>query len=105
MNEKYPKIDMYRTGQNIKRIMQNCGLTVRNIQEYLDLATPQSVYRWFEGHNMPSVDNLYALSELFHVPMDEMICGNRKEKFYFCSNPCYDRLYVYYLKCLELRAG
>ena len=53
MIKKYPKIDMYRTGQNIKRIMQNCGLTVRDIQEYLELATPQSIYHWFEGHNMP----------------------------------------------------
>ena len=29
---------------------------------------------------MPSVDNLYALSELFQVSMDEMLCGNRKKR-------------------------
>ena len=105
MKEKYPKIDMHRTGQNIKRIMQNCGLTVRDIQEYLELATPQSIYHWFDGRNMPSVDNLYALSELFHVPVDAMLCGNRKEIFYSNSGPCYNRLFAYYEKCLKLTVG
>lgn len=105
MSEKYPRIDMYRTGQNIKMIMQKCGLTVRNVQEYLGLSTLQSIYHWFEGRSMPTVDNLYALSELFHVPVDDMLCGSRKEKFHFCSNPCYDRLYAYYMRCLELKVG
>lgn len=105
MGKNYPKIDMYRTGQNIKRIMQKRGLTVRDIQDYLGLSAQQSIYHWFEGRSMPSVDNLYALSGLFHVPVDDMLCGSRKEQFYFCKNPCRERLYVYYLKCLELKAG
>ena len=32
MNRKYPVIDRVRTGQNIKRIMQLKGLTVKSIQ-------------------------------------------------------------------------
>ena len=31
MNRKYPVIDRVRTGQNIKRIMQLKGLTVKSI--------------------------------------------------------------------------
>lgn len=27
---------------------------------------------------MPTIDNLYALSALRHVSIDELVCGNRK---------------------------
>ena len=30
------------------------------------------------GSSLPTVDNLYALSELFQLPVDELLCGNRK---------------------------
>ncbi len=78
MCKRYPHIDAYRTGQNIKRIMRLRGLTVQDIQTYLSLAVPQTVYRWFEGRNLPSVDNLYALSGLFCVPLDALVAGDRE---------------------------
>ena len=81
MRKKYPHIDAYRTGQNIKRIMRLKGLTVQDIQTYLSLAVPQTIYRWFEGRNLPSVDNLYALSGLFCVPLDALIAGDREAQF------------------------
>ena len=37
----------------------------------------QSVYRWTDGVNMPTIDNLYALSELLQVPIDAIVRGNR----------------------------
>ena len=37
------------------------------------LAAPQAVYRWLKGSNMPSVDNLYALSRYLNVQMDDVI--------------------------------
>ena len=39
------------------------------------LAAPQAVYRWLKGSNMPSVDNLYALSRYLNVQMDDVIVG------------------------------
>ena len=39
----------------------------------MGLASPQAVYRWLRGSNMPSVDNLYALSRFLDVPMDNVI--------------------------------
>ena len=29
---------------------------------------------------MPTIDNLFALSQLFHLPIDAVVRGNRKEK-------------------------
>ena len=81
MRKSFPQIDMYKTGQNIKRIMFEKGMTVKDVQTYLELATPQSVYHWFNGRSLPTVDNLYALSELFCMPMDMLLCGTEKKDF------------------------
>ena len=35
MKRTYPVVDMVKTGQNIKRIMQARGLTVKDIQEFI----------------------------------------------------------------------
>lgn len=43
------------------------------ISLYLGLEHPQAIYHWQHGRNLPSVDNLYALSKLWGVPMDKII--------------------------------
>lgn len=73
----FPLINKRETGINLRRIMDRLGISARDVQEYLGLGCVQSVYRWLDGHSMPTVDNLYALSELFQMPMDEIVCGNR----------------------------
>ncbi len=103
MDRTYPIIDVVMTGQNIKRIMQARGFSVREVQRFLGLVTPQSIYHWFEGRNTPTIDNLYALSELFCVPIDELLCGNRKYTFAFNSDNR-RRLYAYYVGVLGLIA-
>ena len=39
----------------------------------LNLSCPQSVYRWGRGKAMPSVDNLYMISKIFGVSMEELL--------------------------------
>ena len=73
----FPLINKRETGVNLRRIMDKRGITPKDIQQYLGLGCVQSVYRWLDGISMPTVDNLYALSELFQMPMDEIVCGNR----------------------------
>ena len=72
-----PLIDKRATGINLRRIMDKRGITANDVQEYLGLGCVQSVYRWFNGQSMPTIDNLYALSELFQLPIDDIVCGNR----------------------------
>ncbi len=105
MKKEVPQIDVYKTGQNIKHIAWLKGMTVKGIQEYLGLAAVQSVYHWFAGRSLPTADNLYALSELFGVPMDVLVCGNREKEFCFCCHPTYQRFIMYYVKCQELKAA
>lgn len=73
----FPLINKRETGVNLRRIMDMRGVTAKDVQEYLGLGCVQSVYRWIDGINMPTIDNLYALSELLQVPIDAIVCGNR----------------------------
>ena len=71
-------INPVETGKNLKRIMLQKGYSVKDIQYYLNLGTVQSIYHWLDGKSLPTIDHLYALSELFQLPIDSMICGNRR---------------------------
>lgn len=109
MKRKYPVIDVARTGQNIKQIMRIKGLKVKDIQEFLELSTSQSIYHWFDGRNLPTIDNLYALSELFQMPVDTLLIGDRKYEFrcesdMYQSN-MYKRMFTYYERFMEFKAG
>ena len=72
-NFVYPVIDMRATGTHIKELMEAREVTVQDVQKAMGLAAPQAVYRWLKGSNMPSVDNLYALSRYLNTSMDDMI--------------------------------
>ena len=69
----YPSIDLKATGRNIARLRKERGLSVKQLQAYFGFEDPQAIYRWQWGKNLPSVDNLYALSSLFEVPMIEIL--------------------------------
>lgn len=67
------RIDMKLTGKKLSYLAKLRGYSVKDIQEYLGLACPQPVYRWYKGIILPSVDNLLRLSELFGVHMEELL--------------------------------
>ena len=96
MRREYPVIDIKRTGQLIKKIMKEKGLKVEDIQKFLQLGSRQGIYHWFEGKSLPTLDNMYALSELFHMPIDSLLCGNRKYAQVSYPDGCARRLYAYY---------
>ena len=95
----FPTINLRETGINLQRIMDKRGITRKDIKEFLNLGSIQTVYNWCNGLNMPTVDNLYALSQLLYVPIDEIICGNRKaiisEPVVIIEDPRTRRLYAY----------
>ena len=104
-----PLINKRETGVNLRRIMDRRGVTVKNVAKYLGLSSLQSVYHWLNGLTMPTIDNLYALSELLQVPIDDIVCGNRKailpEHAGITENPQARRLYEYYIKLNKMLAA
>lgn len=101
----YPIIDKRKTGIHLRRLMEERDLTVRDVQQYLGLGSVQSVYHWLNGISMPTVDNLYALSELFQLPMDEIVRGNRRREVVGLEDRRRRRLQAYYAALQELRAA
>lgn len=97
----YPVIDKKETGINIRRHMKKNNISVKCLQKYLGIGSVQSIYHWLKGISLPTLDNLYALSELFQVPIDDIICGTRtwRRQGFKISNftPQFARLYLYYL--------
>ena len=71
-------IDKTRTGEQIRKYMRLRGVTVQDVRMHLSLGCVQSVYHWLDGKSLPTLDNLYALSELLGVPMDLLIAGDRR---------------------------
>ena len=105
----FPLINKRETGVNLRRIMDMRGITPKDVQEYLGLGCVQSVYRWTDGVNMPTIDNLYALSELLQVPIDAIVRGNRAPIVPDVIRKQPDsrerRLCAYYEKLCEKRAA
>ena len=101
----YPTINMKATGMRIRQIMHQRKLTVKDVQKYLNLSSVQSIYHWFKGQSMPAVDNLYALAELFQIPIDAMIVGNRTNYMLSSKEQSYIRMYEYCMAVEALRAA
>lgn len=75
----YFNIDMEKTGRKLQSVIDEAGYEVKEIQEYLHLACPQPVYRWFKGKMLPTVDHLYMLSILLGVHMEELLVARTAE--------------------------
>ena len=75
-----PTINMEATGRNIRRLRENAGLTVKDIQDIFGFATPQAIYKWQRGTAMPTLDNLVVLSVVLEVTIDEILVVNKEKK-------------------------
>lgn len=73
-------LDAVQTGRKIENAIKQSGYSIRELQEMLGLSCPQPIYRWIRGCTLPSIDNLYMLSRILGVPMDELLVpsGNGK---------------------------
>ena len=73
-----PTIDMVATGDNIVRLRERAGMTVRDLQIVFGFATPQAIYKWQSGACMPTVDNLIILAAVFNVKLDDIVVRNNR---------------------------
>ena len=101
----FPTIDKKKTGIHLRRIKDERGYTVKDVQQYLGLGSVQSVYHWLNGISMPTIDNLYALSEMFQISIDDMLCGNRRHILVNKNRLHYEHLCAYYDRINENRAA
>lgn len=76
-----PTINIPETGKRIKSIMQSRGMTVKDVQDAFGFTTPQAVYKWIQGKNLPAVDNLVVLASLFGVLIDDIVVVEKEHKW------------------------
>ncbi len=69
----YPCIDVQETGRRIRVFRERKGLSVMDVAKYMGFENPQAVYHWQSGKALPSLDNMYALSILLGVTINEII--------------------------------
>ncbi|MCD8045353.1 MAG: helix-turn-helix domain-containing protein [Clostridiales bacterium] len=81
---------------------------MKEIQECLGIGAYQSVYNWFSGKTLPSLDNMFALSRLLGISMENMIvCKDDNSKI---ADICYrnierERRLRYYMELLQTRVA
>lgn len=64
---------MELSGKKIYAAIKASGYSIRELQDMLFLSCPQPIYRWCRGKTMPSIDNLYRLSVMLNVPMENLL--------------------------------
>ena len=97
-----PVVNMVQTGQNIRQIRKQCGLTVKDLQDIFGFATPQAIYKWQQGKSLPTVDNLYALGALLEVSMNEILVSaqpklhilSREQQVEACCSPVFCTVFL-----------
>jgi len=76
---EFAVLNAKKTGERIKELRKENHLTVEEVSSYMGFESVQAVYKWQRGDSLPTVDNLYALSQLFRTPVDEILRGDRGE--------------------------
>ena len=68
-----PVLDLEGTGTKIKTIMKDKGITARELQIIMDFPYVQTIYNWFAGKNMPTIDNLIVLAQVLDVAIEDLL--------------------------------
>ena len=68
-------IDKMRIGQRLKELRYQHCFTVEQLAEALCVSA-NAVYKWESGRSVPTVDNFYLLSFVYHTSIDQLILGD-----------------------------
>ena len=72
MIDHYMQIDKEATGENIKRLMEEKGISISEVAKFLSLSCEQTVYRWFRGETFPNTENGINLALLLGVTIADI---------------------------------
>jgi transcriptional regulator with XRE-family HTH domain len=72
-------MDMIKIGKFLQELRKENSLTQEQLAEQLGVAR-RTVSRWETGNNMPDLDILVELSDLYSVDLREILSGERKSE-------------------------
>ena len=68
-----PVVNLSESGKRIKTLMKQSGVSARDLQEIMGFPYIQTIYNWTRGINLPTIDNLVVLSQIFNIPINDII--------------------------------
>lgn len=74
------KIDIPKTAEQIAKLRKERNLSVKEIQEEFGFSSPQAIFKWQRGDNLPTLDNLVLLAEILGVTVNDILVISRQEK-------------------------
>ena len=72
-------MDLVKTGRFLQELRKEKGLTQEQLAEQMGVAR-RTVSRWETGSNMPDMDILIDLSDLYEGDLREILSGERKSE-------------------------
>ncbi|MGF7141688.1 transcriptional regulator with XRE-family HTH domain [Anaerotaenia torta] len=69
-------MDQIKTGKFIATLRHGEGMTQEALAQKIGV-TNKTISRWETGNYMPDIEMLQLLSEIFHVSINELLCGER----------------------------
>ena len=81
-NIVFPVIDMRATGENIRRLREQNGMKVSDLQEIFGFTNPMSIYKWQEGKTLPDYPNLLLLTDLWNVKVEDILIREGQDILY-----------------------
>ena len=85
----FPVIQIEKTGKRLRNMRKENGIRVAALCEYMGGISEQAVYKWERGACLPTIDNLLALSHLYHVQMEDLLIYEEAEM----ASSCFVREY------------
>lgn len=70
---KVPIINVPKTGAKIDLLRKKANISVKEMQEIFGFESPQAIYKWLNGRNLPTVDNLIVLGKIFNVTVEDIL--------------------------------
>lgn len=110
--DKRPEYSMVETGKRIRMFRMEKNISVEQIRQYMQLESPQAIYKWEKGKCFPQADNLLALAKLFEVDATDIMvekkctgdfCFLTEIKRFICMKTkkfCWQTIEIFDGKCL-----
>ena len=90
-NIKY-RLDAENTGRYIGKLINESGLSDRELADMFNVSV-QAVNKWRHGRGIPDIENLFVLSRMLGIKIDDMLVTRLKEKLDFYVDVEYHAYY------------
>ena len=68
-----PEIDVRATGRNICSHLEAHEILKSELRLYLGYTSAEAIYRWPKGKNLPTLQNLHAISRILGVSINDLL--------------------------------